>query len=69
MTQETQSNATLVESRLEGCGSLLKQARDREFDGNPARITEMDALVAYLQVLGTMIDFTQYDEGYFAKFR
>ena len=49
--------------------SLLKQARDREFDGNPARITEMDALVAYLQVLGTMIDFTQYDEGYFAKFR
>ncbi len=49
--------------------TLLKQARDREFDGNPARITEMDALVAYLQVLGTMVDFTQYDEGYFARFR
>ncbi len=30
------------------------QARD--FDGDPARITEMDALVAYLQVLGTMVD-------------
>ena len=29
MTQETQSNATLVESRLEGCGSLLKQAREQ----------------------------------------
>ncbi|MCB2068067.1 MAG: cytochrome-c oxidase, cbb3-type subunit II, partial [Erythrobacter sp.] len=28
----------------------------RDFDGNPARVTEMDALVAYLQVLGTMVD-------------
>jgi cytochrome c oxidase cbb3-type subunit 2 len=30
------------------------QARD--FDGKPDRLTEMDALVAYLQVLGTMVD-------------
>ncbi|MGA0937921.1 MAG: cytochrome-c oxidase, cbb3-type subunit II, partial [Sedimenticolaceae bacterium] len=30
---------------------------------------EMDALVAYLQVLGTMVDFSKYDEGYFAEFR
>ena len=29
----------------------------------------MEALVAYLQVLGTMVDFTKYDEGYFAQFR
>ncbi len=28
-----------------------------DFDGQPDRITEMDALVAYLQVLGTMVDF------------
>ncbi len=28
----------------------------RDFDGNPQRLTEMDALVAYLQVLGTMVD-------------
>jgi len=27
------------------------------FDGDPARITEMDALVAYLQMLGTLVDF------------
>lgn len=32
----------------------------RDFDGNPARLTEMDALVAYLQVLGTMVDFSTY---------
>jgi cytochrome c oxidase cbb3-type subunit 2 len=30
----------------------------RDFDGNPARpMTEMDALVAYLQMLGTLVDF------------
>ena len=28
------------------------------FDGDPVRLTEMDALVAYLQVLGTMVDFS-----------
>jgi cytochrome c oxidase cbb3-type subunit 2 len=34
----------------------------RDFDGNPARITEMDALVAYLQMLGTLVDFKLYDD-------
>ena len=29
----------------------------RDFDGQPNSVTEMDALIAYLQVLGTMIDF------------
>ena len=29
----------------------------RDFDGQPYMITEMDALIAYLQVLGTMVDF------------
>ncbi|MEQ1901473.1 MAG: cytochrome-c oxidase, cbb3-type subunit II [Devosia sp.] len=32
-----------------------------DFDGDPTRITEMDALVAYLQMLGTLVDFTAYD--------
>ncbi len=32
-----------------------------DFDGNPAMISEMDALVAYLQMLGTLVDFTTYD--------
>ena len=31
-------------------------AQVRDFDGDPNRVTEMDALVAYLQVLGTMVD-------------
>ncbi len=38
---------------------LLKRypkAQARDFDGDPARLTEMDALVAYLQMLGTLVD-------------
>lgn len=33
----------------------------RDFDGDPTKVTEMDALVAYLQVLGTMVDFSTYE--------
>ncbi len=29
-----------------------------DFDGNPRRLTEMDALIAYLQMLGTLVDFS-----------
>jgi cytochrome c oxidase cbb3-type subunit 2 len=32
------------------------KAKFRDFDGNPGRLTEMDALVAYLQMLGTLVD-------------
>lgn len=31
------------------------------FDGNAAEVTELDAMVAYLQMLGTLVDFTKYD--------
>jgi cytochrome c oxidase cbb3-type subunit 2 len=33
----------------------------RDFDGNPDMISELDALIAYLQVLGTMVDFSTYE--------
>jgi cytochrome c oxidase cbb3-type subunit 2 len=36
------------------------QARD--FDGNPSRVSEADALIAYLQLLGTQVDFKLYDD-------
>jgi len=35
-------------------------AKVENFDGSPS-VTEMDALVAYLQMLGTLVDFTTYD--------
>ncbi len=34
-------------------------AQQRDFDGNPA-VTEMDALISYLQILGTMVDFSTF---------
>jgi len=49
--------------------NLLMQGQAENWDGDRTRLTEMDALVAYLQVLGTMVDFGKYDEGYFAEFR
>jgi len=49
--------------------NLIAQAEKNNYDGNPNDITEMDALVAYLQVLGTMVDYSKYDESYFVKFR
>lgn len=33
----------------------------RDWDGDPTRITEMDALVAYLQMTGTLVDFSVYE--------
>lgn len=37
------------------------KAQLRDFDGDPGRITEADALIAYLQMLGTLVDFKLYD--------
>ncbi|MGX5832127.1 cytochrome-c oxidase, cbb3-type subunit II [Mesorhizobium sp. 43Arga] len=39
------------------------KAKVGDFDGNPGQVTEMDALVAYLQMLGTLVDFKTYDES------
>jgi len=44
--------------------NLLKRypkAQVRDYDGNPQRVTEADALIAYLQMLGTQVDFKLYD--------
>jgi cytochrome c oxidase cbb3-type subunit 2 len=48
---------------------LLAQAQQGNYDGVRGRITEMEALVAYLQVLGTMVDFSQYSPEHFVQFR
>ncbi|PWR00545.1 cytochrome-c oxidase, cbb3-type subunit II [Leucothrix pacifica] len=49
--------------------NLVSEAQDNNRDGIPSRITEMDALVAYLQMLGTLIDFKAHDEHEFIKAR
>jgi cytochrome c oxidase cbb3-type subunit 2 len=38
------------------------KAKVGKFDGKPGSVpTELDALVAYLQVLGTLVDFATFD--------
>ncbi len=57
---ETQANGD--ES---AAGDLVKRypkTQVRDFDGNPKLITEADALIAYLQMLGTLVDFKLYDD-------
>jgi len=36
------------------------KAQIRDFDGDPSRLTELDALISYLQMLGTLVDFSVY---------
>ena len=31
-----------------------------DFDGNPDKLTELDAMIAYLQMLGRLVDYTNY---------
>jgi cytochrome c oxidase cbb3-type subunit 2 len=63
-----------AEADLEGAGRSRRRhqgsgierypkAKVGDFDGNPQKITEMDALVAYLQMLGTLVDFSTYDDA------
>lgn len=44
----------------DGVESRYPKAKLGDFDGDPSRLTEMDALVAYLQMLGTLVDFSTY---------
>jgi cytochrome c oxidase cbb3-type subunit 2 len=37
------------------------KAQVRQFDGDPNHVTELDAVIAYLQMLGTLVDFAKFD--------
>ena len=49
--------------------NLVEQANFGNYDGDRSGISEMDALVAYLQMLGTMVDFSKYTDDAFVEFR
>jgi cytochrome c oxidase cbb3-type subunit 2 len=44
---------------IDGLMERYPGAQVRNFDGEPG-ITEMDALIAYLQMLGTLVDFSTF---------
>jgi cytochrome c oxidase cbb3-type subunit 2 len=52
---ETQANP---DADTEGLLKRYPKAVVADFDGDVARLTEMDALVAYLQMLGTLVKFS-----------
>ena len=45
----------------DGFVARYPKAALREFDGDPDKITEMDAIIAYMQMLGTLVDFDEYE--------
>lgn len=50
------------EPRADTGGLMERYGEDvnaRDFDGNPHMISEMDALIAYMQILGTMVKFEE----------
>lgn len=44
----------------DGLEARYPKARLGDFDGDPTKLSEMDALVSYLQMLGTLVDFSAY---------
>lgn len=54
VAQATGEAHTSIDGLTERYGDKINA---RDFDGNIGLVSEMDALVAYLQVLGTMVDF------------
>lgn len=67
-TEEMVANAEAdakAQASAEADGSGLtarygEKVNQRDFDGQPQFVSEMDALVAYLQVLGTLADIKDY---------
>ncbi|MGP1394700.1 MAG: cytochrome-c oxidase, cbb3-type subunit II [Inquilinaceae bacterium] len=47
-------------SDTDGLLARYPRAAVADFDGDPRRITEIEAVVAYLQMLGTLVDFSDY---------
>ena len=61
-TADVATQATTDSPDAADLAKRYPKAQARDFDGNPARVTEADALIAYLQMLGTQVDFKLYDD-------
>jgi cytochrome c oxidase cbb3-type subunit 2 len=57
---DLEAQASPDSAGIEAMQKRYANASARDFDGDPKRITEMDALIAYLQMLGTLVDFKTY---------
>jgi cytochrome c oxidase cbb3-type subunit II len=59
---DTRTQATTDAPGAAALTRRYPKAQVRNFGGQTGRITEADALIAYLQMLGTLVDFKLYDD-------
>ena len=60
--RDLRTQATTDAADEDGLAERYPKAQARDFDGDAKRVTEADALIAYLQMLGTSVDFKLYDD-------
>ena len=59
---DVKTQATTDAPDADALAKRYPKAQSRDFDGNRDAVTEADALIAYLQQLGTQVDFKLYDD-------
>lgn len=59
--KDAETQASVDADTLDAFQGRYANANARDFDGNPTFVSEMDALISYLQVLGTMVKFADYE--------
>jgi cytochrome c oxidase cbb3-type subunit 2 len=60
--QDVVTQATQDSPNAAALAKRYPKVNVRDFDGNPSHITEADALIAYLQMLGIEVNFKLYDD-------
>jgi cytochrome c oxidase cbb3-type subunit 2 len=58
--EDLEAQADPNSDNVEAMQKRYPKAQARDFDGHPERVSEADALIAYLQMLGTLVDFKTY---------
>ncbi len=58
--QDLEAQADPDNEGVEAMQKRYPKAFARDFDGNKNQVSEADALIAYLQMLGTLVDFRTY---------
>jgi cytochrome c oxidase cbb3-type subunit 2 len=62
-TDDLERQASANTEALEEFLERYPKAQVRSFDGDPSYISELDALIAYMQMLGTLVDFATFDDA------
>ncbi len=60
--KDVQAQATVDSPEAADLAKRYPKVNARDFDGDPKHVTEADALIAYLQMLGTLVDFKLSDD-------